>query len=112
MLCFKWPKKEAGRCVIFENVRQNNNAENKAQILAPPSMSAVKKIFLGAVATGSLFWGANFSRKCKLRSGQPGFNSVDLVNVIRRCNIIGGPIYNGHFNGWQYELADLIEGYK
>jgi hypothetical protein len=99
--------------VIFENLGQNQNPDDKKlQLFAPPSMSAVQQIFRRALATGSLFWGASFTRKCILRRGLPGFNSVDLVNVIRRCNIVGGPVYNPEFHGWQYELADKIEGYK
>jgi hypothetical protein len=98
--------------VIFENLGPSKHDEQKLQAFAPPSMSAIQQIFRRALATGSIFWGQNFKSKCKLRVGQPGFNSVDLVNVIRRCHIVKGPIYNGRFNGWEYELADLIEGYK
>ena len=98
--------------MIFENLGPTRNEEEKCQVLAPPSMSAVQQIFRRALATGFVFWGENFRRKCRLRAGQAGFNSVDLVNVIRHCRVVSGPVYNARFNGWQYELADLIEGYK
>jgi hypothetical protein len=100
--------------LIFENVGPNQAGDdkNKFRILAPPSMSALNGIFRRALAIGNLIWGENFTRKCQLRRGLPGFNSVDLINVIRRCNIIGGPTYNAVFHGWQYELADRIDGHK
>lgn len=97
--------------MIFESLgfRQKQDEVN---VMAPPSMSAVRQIFRRALATGNLFWGASFRRKCALRSGLPGFNSVDLANVIRRCNIIGGPVLNTAYHGWEYELADKVDGFK
>lgn len=94
------------------NDKERNEQRSELPVVAPPSTSAVQQIFRRVVAMGSIFWGETFKRKCQLRSGLPGFNSVDLTNVIRRCNIVAGPTYNGRYCGWEYELADLIEGYK
>lgn len=46
-----------------------------------------------------------------MRGQTPGFTSVDAVNAIRRGKIVQDAKYNLTHHAWQYEIADLVDGY-
>lgn len=79
---------------------------------APPSQDVARQILRAVVLKGNLLWGGAFKRKCGLRKTWPGFNSVDATKIVKRALIILGPVYNGDFHAWQFQLGDYVEGRK
>jgi hypothetical protein len=60
---------------------------------------------------GRLTWSGKFKSKCKLRGNGPGFNTVDVVTVLRTGKVVAGPRLECSPPAWRYEIAGLVDGY-
>lgn len=81
-----------------------------AQPFALPSLTTLKAILKRSADSGLVTWSARFKAKCKLRGYTVGYNTVDLVHVVRHGNVVSVPTFDGDRRAWRVVIGGLIEG--
>jgi hypothetical protein len=81
-----------------------------AQPFALPSLTTLKAILKRSADSGLVTWSSRFKARCKLRGFTAGYNTVDVVHIVRHGNVVSTPTYDGERRAWRIEIGGLIEG--